>query len=255
MTQGNDQRRRLESQRDSLQKTWDLTNDKLKYLRNEFAIETDAANKFKLEQQIKHEETQLENLGRQLEKIEQDLSRSHSFLQGVTNSQTLRRHPLEILNAGQSAAELLEAQNNQVQDSEQSPTEIGDPFHPRLDQKFPKEFAAIYVEEKDSLYIVRLRHSQQRPLDTEPDEPCLSLPKQMDKFNPLEIRGEQSYFSRNGQAKSISDHHLRRFVGKTFKILGTMTIDTSQWSFAQPIAKEALLPMPIVKNFKGLRRR
>ena len=203
MIQGNDQRRRLESQRDSLQKTWELTNDKLKYLRNAFAIETDAASKFKLEQQIKREETQLENLGRQLEKIEQDLSRSHSFLQEVTNNQTLRRHPPEILNAGQSAAELLEAQNNQVQDTEQSPTEIGDSFYPRLDQRFPKEFAVIYVEEKDDLYIVRLRHSQQRPLDTEPDEPCLSLPKQMEEFNPLEIRGEQSYFSRNGQAKRI----------------------------------------------------
>jgi len=202
MTQGSEQRR-LENKRESLQNIWNKTNEKLEYLQKALVIEASAATKFQLEQQIQQEKTQLAELERQLRKLEQDLSRPQSFLQGVTNSQTLKRHPSDLLEAGQSAAALLEAQSVQVQDVESLPTEIGDSFYPRLDQRFPKEFAVIYVEEKDSLYVVRLRHSQQRPLDTEPDEPCLSLPKQMDKFNPLEIRGEQSYFSRNGQAKRI----------------------------------------------------
>ncbi|WNZ46129.1 CHAT domain-containing protein [Leptolyngbya boryana CZ1] len=198
------EQRRLESQRDSLQKTWNLTHDKLQRLRRDFAIETDTATKFKLEQQISDEEVKLAELERQLSKIEQALSRSNSFLQGVTSSQTLIRYSAGVLDAGQSVGDLPKIESDRIQDVEQSPTPVGKPFHPRLDQKFPQDFAVIYVEEQDNEYIARLRHSEQTSLDTEPDEPCLSLSKQIDeRFNPFEIRGEQSNFSRYKQAKRI----------------------------------------------------
>lgn len=216
MNPGDEQRRRLESQRARLQETWDLINGKLKDLQKAFAIETSAAIKFQLEQQIHEASTALTKLDSALERIEQSLSSSHSFLQQVTNNQILKRQSSDVLDVGKSAEELLEAQNQLVQETEQFPTEVLDSFNPQLDQKFPKEFAIVYVEEKDDRYLVRAYNSEQRPLYTDASEPpALSFDQQMKKRKPAEIRGIVREFS----AKNLEAKKIRGWLTKLRKQL------------------------------------
>jgi len=68
------QRQRLEQRRDRLQQEWQLRSSKLDQLRSAHAIEASAAVKFQLEQQIKSEESHLNQLEAELNQVEQDLS-------------------------------------------------------------------------------------------------------------------------------------------------------------------------------------
>ncbi len=67
------ERRRLEQKLAALQTEWNLRSEKAKRLREALAIETDAAVKFKTEQQLKAEETQLGKLEEQITAIEEEL--------------------------------------------------------------------------------------------------------------------------------------------------------------------------------------
>lgn len=75
----NEQRLRLEKDRDSLQEEWDIRNDKLTLIRKGLAIETDASTKFKYEQQIKQEENELKKLTDRLDEIEKQLQSASSI--------------------------------------------------------------------------------------------------------------------------------------------------------------------------------
>lgn len=68
------QRRRLEQEREGLQKQYDLLSEKLRRLREAKAIETNPAIIFQLEKQIEQAEIEIERLDRQLEVIESKLS-------------------------------------------------------------------------------------------------------------------------------------------------------------------------------------
>jgi len=67
------QRRRLEEERNSVQQQYDLVNKKFALLREAHTIETDVATKFKLEVQIRENQTEKDRLAQQLEEIEQKL--------------------------------------------------------------------------------------------------------------------------------------------------------------------------------------
>jgi HEAT repeat protein len=68
------ERQRLEKRRQNLQTEWDQRSEKLARLRKALAIETQAADKFKLESQIKTEDAAIQDLEAQLSRIEQALS-------------------------------------------------------------------------------------------------------------------------------------------------------------------------------------
>jgi DNA replication protein DnaC len=68
------ERQRLEKRRQNLQTGWNQQSEKLARLRKALAIETQAADKFKLESQIKTEEAAIQDLEEQLSGIEQALS-------------------------------------------------------------------------------------------------------------------------------------------------------------------------------------
>jgi len=67
------QKRRLEQRQGILQTELDLRSEKLKQLRESWAIEAGSAVKFQLQKQIQEEEVQLTALEDQIEAIEQDL--------------------------------------------------------------------------------------------------------------------------------------------------------------------------------------
>ncbi|MBC1236271.1 toll/interleukin-1 receptor domain-containing protein [Nostoc sp. 2RC] len=67
------QRRRLEEERDSVQEQYDIVSKISARLRQTYAIETDVATKFKLEVQIRENQTEKDRLAQQLEEIEQKL--------------------------------------------------------------------------------------------------------------------------------------------------------------------------------------
>ncbi len=69
-------RDRLQKQREPLQLEWDVRNDKLLRLRSALAIETDAAEKFKLAAQIKAEEAIQAQLSDRLNEIDRTNERS-----------------------------------------------------------------------------------------------------------------------------------------------------------------------------------
>ncbi|MBD2608719.1 hypothetical protein H6G81_30440 [Scytonema hofmannii FACHB-248] len=73
------QRQRLKQRQESLQEEWQLRNDKLKKLRRDYAIEVGTTIKFQLQQQIQSEETELLDLEKDLDKIEQNLSLGARF--------------------------------------------------------------------------------------------------------------------------------------------------------------------------------
>jgi SEFIR domain len=68
------QRRQLEARRDGLLPEWELRSEKVKRLRMVLIIETGAAVKFQLEQQLLGEEVELSKLTAELDEIEQKLS-------------------------------------------------------------------------------------------------------------------------------------------------------------------------------------
>lgn len=66
-------RRRLEQEQNSLQQQYDLVNEKLDRLREAHAIEVDPLMKLKLEKQKEKAESELNQIGAQLERVEQQL--------------------------------------------------------------------------------------------------------------------------------------------------------------------------------------
>ncbi|QFS44762.1 CHAT domain-containing protein [Nostoc sphaeroides] len=75
-----EQRRRLEKERDSLQNEWDIRNDRLMRIRKTLAIETDPSTQFKYEQQIQNEDDELKRLTDRLDEIEKQLQSAPSIL-------------------------------------------------------------------------------------------------------------------------------------------------------------------------------
>jgi hypothetical protein len=75
MTSGlsNSKRRRLEQEQNSLQQQYDLVDEKLARLREAHAIEVDPLMKLKLEKQKEKAQSELNQIGAQLERVEQQL--------------------------------------------------------------------------------------------------------------------------------------------------------------------------------------
>lgn len=73
------ERQRLKKQQSDLQALWYTRTDKLTRLRQAFVIETSAATKFQLEQEIQSEEEEIKLLETQLSEIEEDLYRGADF--------------------------------------------------------------------------------------------------------------------------------------------------------------------------------
>ena len=71
-----EKRRRLEQQLAGLQPEWNLRSEKIKRLRAAFAVETGAAEKFKIEQQLQEEETALARLDPQIAALEAALQKN-----------------------------------------------------------------------------------------------------------------------------------------------------------------------------------
>jgi hypothetical protein len=71
-----EKRRRLERQLAGLQPEWNLRSEKTKRLRAALAIETDAAVKFKIEQQLQEEDTALTKLDQQIAALEVELQKN-----------------------------------------------------------------------------------------------------------------------------------------------------------------------------------
>lgn len=65
------QKQRLETQKNTLQKEWDIRSRKLKDLRQALAVEAGTANRFQLKEQVQNEEEELKKLGNKLDEIEQ----------------------------------------------------------------------------------------------------------------------------------------------------------------------------------------
>ncbi|WP_309732460.1 NACHT domain-containing protein, partial [Chamaesiphon sp. OTE_75_metabat_556] len=78
--------KQLTVQRDALLPEWELLTEKVKRLRMALVIETDAAEKFKLEQQILAEEEKLSKLAVELAEIEQKLSQTPTISPPTNNS-------------------------------------------------------------------------------------------------------------------------------------------------------------------------
>jgi SEFIR domain len=68
------QRRQLEARRDGMLPEWELRNEKIKHMRVAVGIETGAAVKFQLEQQLLVEKEQLSKLAAELDEIDHKLS-------------------------------------------------------------------------------------------------------------------------------------------------------------------------------------
>jgi hypothetical protein len=66
-------RRRLEQEKNSLQQQYDLVNKKLARVREAYAIEVDPLMKFKLEKHKENTQSELNQIGTQLEQIEKQL--------------------------------------------------------------------------------------------------------------------------------------------------------------------------------------
>ncbi len=70
------QRRRLEQQRDTLQKQWDIRHQKIERITRDLAIETSATARYQLEQQLQNEEAERKRLGNELDEIDTKLQSS-----------------------------------------------------------------------------------------------------------------------------------------------------------------------------------
>lgn len=71
-------KKRLETERDNLQKEWDLRQEKLTRLRVKLVTEASEAQKFDLEKTIEQEQSELKNLKKRLNSIEEKLSHLES---------------------------------------------------------------------------------------------------------------------------------------------------------------------------------
>jgi energy-coupling factor transporter ATP-binding protein EcfA2 len=78
--------KQLTARRDALLPEWELLTEKVKRLRMALIIETGAAEKFKLEQQILAEDEKLTKLAAELEEIEQKLSQTPTLSPPTNNS-------------------------------------------------------------------------------------------------------------------------------------------------------------------------
>ncbi len=78
--------KQLTARRDALLLVWELLSEKVKRLRMALVIETDAAEKFKLEQQVLAEDGNLSKLAAELEEIEQKLSQTPTLSPPNNNS-------------------------------------------------------------------------------------------------------------------------------------------------------------------------
>lgn len=138
------------------------------------------------------------------------------FIQQVTTSQSLQRRELDVLSAGQSPEELLQRSQSSIAIAQESPPSIEEAFPFQPNQQFPKEFAVLYVEERNDRYVVRAYNSEQRPLFTDPSAPPpLSFDQQMKKQKPAGIRGVVREFSqKNSEARKI-----RGWITKLRKLL------------------------------------
>jgi hypothetical protein len=74
-----EQRRRLEQGKNSLEQAYKLQSEKIARLRNALVIETDPLRKFQYEQQIQQEENELTKLINRLDEIEKQLQSSQSI--------------------------------------------------------------------------------------------------------------------------------------------------------------------------------
>ncbi|MDZ8083843.1 MAG: effector-associated domain EAD1-containing protein [Nostoc sp. DcaGUA01] len=74
-----EQRRRLEQEKNSFEQSYELQSEKIARLRNALVIETDPSRKFQYEQQIKNEDTELKRLTDRLDEIEKQLQSAQSI--------------------------------------------------------------------------------------------------------------------------------------------------------------------------------
>ncbi|MBD2648640.1 tetratricopeptide repeat protein [Nostoc foliaceum] len=102
-----EQQRRLEEQRDQLQKQWDIQSEKVKRIGNAFAIETDTTAKFKLEHQLSEEKAQLARLEDELNQIEAEV-RSPLQPQTTTEKRLVGNQAIPEVPVWKGRDELLE---------------------------------------------------------------------------------------------------------------------------------------------------
>jgi Effector-associated domain 1/CHAT domain len=99
-----DQRRRLEQEKKSLEKSYPIQSEKIDRLRNALIIETDPLRKFQYEQQIKNEETELKRLTDRLDEI--DESRSRQQINMSLSGQQRKELQLALIDAFPNTASL-----------------------------------------------------------------------------------------------------------------------------------------------------
>ncbi|WP_209271513.1 effector-associated domain EAD1-containing protein [Nostoc sp. ATCC 53789] len=78
-TLSDDQRRRLEQQKNSFEQSYELQSEKIARLRKAWVIETELSRKFQYEHLIKNEETELKKLTDRLDEIEKQLQSAQSI--------------------------------------------------------------------------------------------------------------------------------------------------------------------------------
>ncbi|NEQ66207.1 MAG: CHAT domain-containing protein [Symploca sp. SIO2D2] len=146
---------------------------------------------------------------------------ANNFTQRITGSQNLQRR--DLLADAMSPEELIQKKNLQVQEQNAVKSEaipIETPFSAKLEQKFARELAILYVEAQDNLYRVRAHHAEQQTLETKFNSPpVLSYSKHMNKPNshlPDIIIGNMRGFSENkAEARQIRGWLIR--LRKTLK--------------------------------------
>jgi hypothetical protein len=127
--------------------------------------------------------------------------------QAISGAQGLQRRDVEAIATGLAPEVLLATQSPTLLATEVSEPITGEEFALKPEQRFPSEFAVIYVEEKNGGYVVRAHHAIQRTLHTEPSSsPQLGFDVQMTgkKRTPSGIRGVVNQFSlKNSEARKI----------------------------------------------------
>lgn len=101
-----EQRRRLEQEKNSFEQSYELQSEKIARLRNALVIETDPSRKFQYEQQIKNEETELKRLTDRLDEIEEQLQSAQS-IPAISKPKSIQQKNM-IIN-GQQKRKLQEA--------------------------------------------------------------------------------------------------------------------------------------------------
>ncbi|WP_375495270.1 AAA-like domain-containing protein [uncultured Nostoc sp.] len=93
--QSENQRKRSQSERDSLEKAYTLQSQKIANLRTALVIESDVTRKFQHEQQLQEEERTLRELGDKLDAIEQQLQASDNSGLEIDIGIYVERPPIE----------------------------------------------------------------------------------------------------------------------------------------------------------------